>query len=61
MAKRPSEARRGRLTVEACKAVQPDGNVNTEECQSCGSKVLNQRDEFRLSWLREKWLIKQLS
>ena len=61
VAKRPSEAHTGRLTAEACKAVQPVGNGNTEECQSCGSKVLNQRDEFRWSWLREKWLIKQLT
>ena len=61
VAKRLSEAHTGHLTAEACKAVQPVGNGNTEECQSCGSKVLNQRDEFRWSWLREKWLIKQLS
>lgn len=59
VAKRLSDAHTERLMAEACKAVQSVGNGDTEECQSCGCKVLNQRDEFRWSWLREKWVVHQ--
>lgn len=61
VAKIPCKDHIGFLLVKACKAIQSGRNANTEERQSCGSKVLNQRDEFAMVVLPEKWLFKQLS
>lgn len=58
VAKIPWEAHIEHHMVKACKAIQPDGNINTEERQSCGSKVLINNE---ICWRRAGFVRRGLS